>query len=79
MTTLMQSAESNWPEDEAAQTLEQYFNLVADGSVSYAAAWIEKQRIHMHSVFVDVAGLDEAELLCARYDDYLRQHNITFS
>jgi hypothetical protein len=77
--SILKDAQDNWPEDEASLTVASYMGLVADEDVSYAAAWIEKQRVHIHSIFVDAAGLDEAESLCNRYDAYLRDHGIKFT
>ena len=60
-----------WAEDEASLTASQYLSLCTDESIAYARNWLAKQRVHMHSVFVDACGLDDAAEVCARYDSTL--------
>lgn len=63
MTTFMQDAAANWPEDEANATARQFTVLIHEcgETQDYALAWLKKDRQHMHEVFNDFD-------FCARFD-----------
>lgn len=62
--SLFESAERNWPEDEARSSVECYKNALLDGE-QYAKTELEKDKSHMRKVFRE--HLD-AENLIERYE-----------
>ncbi len=65
-----------WAEDEAIFTARQYLSLCTDESIAYARHWLAKQRVHLHRIFVDTCGLDNAAEVWARYDSILTSKGI---
>ena len=76
MTTLYQSAENNWPEDEAVQDAEYALDLFETEGADYYHQWLIKERSSvLHNTF------DDDESLIKRYIDkfnYLTSHITNF-
>lgn len=70
MSSLQQSAEANWPEDEARLSAKHWNEVIRFEDAQYRANWLAREHSRFESIFAD-------ELLFERYCDEFLKHRIS--